>query len=232
MAAAEGPDGSRTTGGAAAAPADSPGPGSAEAAPAPFAPLTLEGTHVRLEPLRFAHIDALYAATADPELWQWTVAQVRNRDEMRRFIEKALLQTRQGTSVAFLTVERATGAVAGTTRFMNYSRPDRRVEIGSTVVGKAWQRTAINTEAKLLMLTHAFERLRLLRVELKTDRLNTRSRAAIARLGAIEEGTLRQHVKTEAGRQRDSVYFSITHEEWPGVKAGLSEKLARSPGRP
>lgn len=205
--------------------------GAAETDAVPFAPLTLEGTHVRLVPLRFEHVDALFAATHDPELWQWTVGQVRNRDEMRRFIEKALLQTRQGTSVAFLTLERATGAVAGTTRFMNYSRVDRRVEIGSTVVGKPWQRTAVNTEAKLLMLTHAFERLQLLRVELKTDRLNERSRAAIARLGAVEEGTLRQHVLTETGRQRDSVYFSITEAEWPGVKAGLVEKLARGAAR-
>lgn len=203
----------------------------ADVAVAPFAPLTLEGAHVRLVPLRFEHVDALFAATHDPELWRWTVAHVETRDDLRRFVEKALLQTRQGTSVAFLTLEHATGAVAGTTRFMNYSRVDRRVEIGSTVVGKPWQRTAINTEAKLLMLTHAFERLRLLRVELKTDRLNERSRAAIARLGAVEEGTLRQHVLTEAGRQRDSVYFSITEAEWPGVKAGLIEKLGRHAAR-
>jgi RimJ/RimL family protein N-acetyltransferase len=122
---------------------------------------------VRLVPLRFEHVDALFAATHDPELWRWTVAHVETRDDLRRFVEKALLQTRQGTSVAFLTLEHATGAVAGTTRFMNYSRVDRRVEIGSTVVAKAWQRTQHRGQEAAC----ADPRLRatpLLRVELKT----------------------------------------------------------------
>jgi RimJ/RimL family protein N-acetyltransferase len=124
-------------------------------------------------------------------------------------------------------VERSSGRVIGSTRFMNIDRVNRRVEIGSTWIAPAWQRTAVNTEAKYLMLKHAFEVWGCVRVELKTDALNQQSRDAILRLGAKEEGTLRKHLLTWTGRIRDSVYFSILDTEWPEVKARLDKKLAK-----
>src|SRR4030081_1121871 len=125
------------------------------------------------------------------------------------------------------SVERSSGRVIGTTRFMNFDRVNRRLEIGSTWIAPAWQRTAVNTEAKYLMLRHAFEVWKCFRVELKTDALNQESRNAILRLGAKEEGTLRRHVLTWTGRVRDSVYFSILDSEWPEVKARMENMLAR-----
>ena len=125
----------------------------------------------------------------------------------------------------FATVERASNVVVGTTRFMNMDLANRKVEIGSTWIAPRWQRTAVNTEAKYLMLCHAFEVWKCLRVELKTDALNQRSRQAILRLGAKQEGTLRKHMLTYDGRQRDSVYFSILDTEWPQVKIRLVSKL-------
>jgi RimJ/RimL family protein N-acetyltransferase len=128
-------------------------------------------------------------------------------------------------------VERVSGQLIGSTRFMNIDQPNRRVEIGSTWIAPAWQRTAINTEAKYLMLRHAFEQWNCIRVELKTDALNQKSRNAILRIGAKEEGTLRRHLVTWTGRVRDTVYFSILDSEWPEVKARLEAKLATSANR-
>ena len=128
--------------------------------------------------------------------------------------------------MVFATIERNSGQVIGSTRFMNIDRINRRVEIGSTWIAPAWQRTAVNTEAKYLMLRHAFEVWRRIRVELKTDALNQRSRNAILRIGAKEEGTLRRHLLTWSGRVRDTVYFSILDTEWPEVKAMLETTLA------
>src|SRR5262249_14527049 len=122
--------------------------------------------------------------------------------------------------------EQGSGCVAGSTRYMNIDKPNRRVEIGATWIGRPWQRTAVNTEAKYLMLRHAFETLGCIRVELKTDALNQRSRNAILRIGATQEGIFRQHVICADGRLRDSVYFSIINSEWPRVKAALEAKLA------
>ena len=130
--------------------------------------------------------------------------------------------------VPFATVERATGRVIGSTRYMNIDRANRRVEIGATWIAKPWQRTAMNTEAKYLMLRHAFETLGCVRVELKTDALNEKSRNAILRIGAKEEGTLRRHMVTWTGRLRDSVYFSVLDSEWLQVKAELEAKLKRA----
>jgi RimJ/RimL family protein N-acetyltransferase len=128
--------------------------------------------------------------------------------------------------VVFATVETSSGRVIGSTRFMNIDRANRRVEIGSTWIAPPWQRTAVNTEAKYLMLRHAFEVWGCIRVELKTDALNQKSRNAILRIGAKEEGTLRRHLITHTGRVRDTVYFSILDSEWPGVKARLTRKSA------
>src|SRR5579864_4758763 len=190
-----------------------------------LAPVTLEGRGVRLEPLRASHHAALCEVGLDPELWRLIPYRVSTPDEMRDYIGSALEAQAAGTAIPFATVERASGRVVGSTRFMNIDAANRRVEIGATWIAKPWQRTAINTEAKYLMLRHAFETLGCVRVELKTDALNLRSRAAILRIGAREEGALRQHMVTWSGRLRDSVYFSILDSEWAGVKADLEAKF-------
>jgi RimJ/RimL family protein N-acetyltransferase len=192
-----------------------------------LAPVTLEGGSVRLEPLTESHHAALCEIGLDPELWRLIPYRVTSAEEMLDYIRTALAGQAAGNTIPFVTVERASGGVVGSTRFMNIDAANRRVEIGATWLAQSWRRTAINTEAKYLMLRHAFETLGCIRVELKTDALNERSRAAILRIGAREEGTLRQHMLTWSGRLRDTVYFSIIDSEWPGVKASLEAKLKR-----
>ncbi len=184
-------------------------------------PCVLEGTHVRLEPLTLDHLDALTAVGLDPDLWRWTLTQNHTPDDIRRYVETALAEQRAGQSLPFATVELSSGRVVGSTRFAAIERTHRRVEIGWTWIARPWQRTAINTEAKFLMLRHAFEVWRCLRVELKTNSKNERSRRAILRIGATEEGTLRKHQLNADGTARDSVYFSITDDEWPAAKQRL-----------
>ncbi|HEX6964412.1 MAG TPA: GNAT family protein [Gemmatimonadaceae bacterium] len=196
-------------------------------APMEITPAILEGRHVRLEPLALAHHADLCAVGLDDELWRFTVSRIRSADEMHAYIESALHAQTTGTALPFATIDRASGRAVGSTRFGNISVVDRRVEIGWTWLGRAYQRTALNTEAKYLMLRHAFEVLGCIRVELKTDVLNVRSRAAILRLGAIEEGILRRHTVTASGRVRDTVYYSILDDEWPSVKTRLEARLAR-----
>ena len=193
----------------------------------PIGPVTLAGRHVRLEPLALAHLDALCAVSLDPDIWRWMPAPVTNRDELRAYLEEALRGQQAGAMLPFATVAQADDQVVGCTRYGAIERAHRRVEIGWTWVARPWQRTAINTEAKYLMLRHAFESLGCIRVELKTDALNERSRAAILRLGAREEGTLRQHFIVVGGRLRDTVYYSLLDREWPEVKARLEASLAR-----
>ncbi len=186
----------------------------------------LEGRHVRLEPLAPVHLDGLCDVGLDPELWRWTMSRVTSREEMLGYIESALADRAAGWALAFAILERASGRPVGSTRYGNISVRDSRLEIGWTWVARPWQRTAVNTETKYLLLRHAFEQLGFRRVELKTDALNERSRAAILRLGAVEEGTLRQHAVTATGRVRDTVYYSILDSEWPAVKARLEARLA------
>jgi RimJ/RimL family protein N-acetyltransferase len=188
-------------------------------------PVTLEGRSVRLEPLAVSHHAALCEVGLDAELWRLIPYRVSTVDEMRDYIGSVLEAQAAGTAIPFATVERASGRVIGSTRFMNIDAANRRVEIGATWIAKPWQRTVINTEAKYLMLRHAFETLGCIRVELKTDALNQQSRQAILRIGAREEGTLRQHMVTWSGRLRDTVYYSILDSEWPGVKENLEAKL-------
>jgi RimJ/RimL family protein N-acetyltransferase len=144
---------------------------------------------------------------------------------MTAYIDRALKDQESGTALPFVTVDRASGRIVGSTRYMNIEPAHRRVEIGASWLARPWQRTAINTEAKYLMLRHAFETLGCMRVELKTDALNRRSRNAIQRIGGIEEGIFRRHILTWSGRVRDSVYFSIVDREWPRVKAALEARL-------
>jgi RimJ/RimL family protein N-acetyltransferase len=154
---------------------------------------------------------------------------VRTPEDMRSYMESALKLQREGTTLPFVTIERSSGRVVGSTRFGNYDAENRRIEIGWTWIARPWQRTTINTEAKYLMLSHAFERLRCVRVELKTDVLNTPSRKAMLRIGAKEEGILRKHALVWNGRYRDSIYYSILDEEWPGVKLQLQRMMIRRP---
>lgn len=190
-----------------------------------FEKLVLEGRHVRLEPLADTHLAGLEAAIRDGELWKLFVTSVPHPDELADFLANAEAEHAHGGGLTFTSIEQATGRVAGSTRFMNSELAHRRTEIGFTFLGKSWQRTAINTEAKLLMLSHAFGSMGLNRVEFRTDVLNTASRTAILRLGAKEEGTLRRHMVMRDGRARDTVVYSITSDEWPGVQQNLVSKL-------
>jgi RimJ/RimL family protein N-acetyltransferase len=190
-------------------------------------PFTLKGKNVRLEPLQAEHAPMLWEIARDhlADLFQWIPYQLKSLEDFQEFNRQVLDEQSRGLSLPFATFELKSNHIIGTTRFMNMDLANRKVEIGSTWIAPPWQRTVANTEAKYLMLCHAFEAWKCLRVELKTDALNQRSRNAILRLGAREEGTLRKHMLTWNGRQRDSVYFSILDSEWPHVKAGLEEKL-------
>jgi N-acetyltransferase len=188
-------------------------------------PVVLEGAHVRLEPLARGHLAGMCAVGLDKELWRWIPVPVRTAEEMAEYVETALTEQASGMTLPFALIEKASGRVIGSTRYANIERVHHRVEIGWTWVAREWQRTAVNTEAKYLLLRHAFETLGCMRVELKTDSLNTKSRNAILRIGAREEGTFRNHMITASGRVRHTVYFSIVKEEWPEVKDRLEGRL-------
>jgi RimJ/RimL family protein N-acetyltransferase len=192
-----------------------------------LAPLTLEGRVVRLEPLSLAHLPALAEVGLAAEIWRWMLSEPRTDADLQAWIAAALAEQAAGREVPFATVERASGRAVGSTRYLNIEPGHRRLEIGYTWLAPAWQGTALNTEAKLLLLGHAFELLGARRVEFKTDSLNERSRRALAAIGATEEGTLRNHMLTAAGRQRHSVYFSVIVEEWPRVRQQLQARLDR-----
>jgi RimJ/RimL family protein N-acetyltransferase len=190
-----------------------------------IAPVILEGRHVRLEPLTMEHSSRLAEVGLDGDLWTWIPTPVRTPEEMSAYVQTALKEQAAGSALPFALIEKSGGRTVGSTRYGNIDRDHHRVEIGWTWVARQWQRTAINTEAKYLLLRHAFETLRCIRVELKTDSLNERSRGAILRIGARQEGIFRNHMITATGRIRHSVYFSIVDSEWPEVKARLEAKL-------
>ena len=192
------------------------------------APITLEGQFVRLAPLQMEHGSQLWDVMKNDaeEIFRWIPYLMRTAEDAQRFVESVLDEQQRGASLPFVTVEGRSGKIVGSTRFMNIDAVHRHVEIGSTWIAPPWQRTAVNTEAKYLMLRHAFETWKCMRVEFKTDLMNERSREAILRLGAKEEGTFRKHMLTWSGRIRDSVYFSIIDTEWPEVKARLEAKLS------
>ena len=191
-----------------------------------FEEVTLEGRHVRLESLSEKHRKGLCQAISDGELWNLFFTLVPHVDDINNFLINAQIAHEAGDGLAFATIDKTTNKIAGSTRFMKANIANKRVEIGFTFLGKSYQKTRINTEAKLLMLTYAFESLNLNRVEFLTDYLNNTSRNAILRLGAKEEGILRNHMVMPDGRVRDSVLFSIIKNEWAGVKQNLSYKLA------
>jgi RimJ/RimL family protein N-acetyltransferase len=188
-------------------------------------PVTLRGTVVRLEPLTMDHLPALSRAGLEPELWRWIPTPVTTSDEMRAYVLTALDEQRRGVSLPFAIIGQPSDEVIGSTRYANIDANHRRLEIGWTWLTQSHQRTGANTEAKLLLLAHAFESLGAIRVEFKTDALNDKSREALLRIGAVEEGTFRKHVVTASGRVRDTVYFSIINTEWPATKARLTGLL-------
>lgn len=190
-------------------------------------PVILEGEHVRLVPMTAADLPVLTEVGSDAELWRWTSTRADTPEGMAEYVAGALRDREAGVAMPFVTVDRKTDRVIGSTRFGNIDRFNRRVEIGWTWLTPTHQRTASNSEAKYLMLRQAFEVWQCVRVELKTDALNEKSRKAMERIGAKEEGTLRRHMVTYTGRLRDSVYYSILDVEWPAVKARLEEFLSR-----
>ena len=198
-------------------------------------PVTLTGELVQLEPLSFDHVDGLSAVGLEPDLWRWTLERVTSRDEMQTWVEAALRAQGQGSQVPFAIVDRASKRAIGSTRYLSIEPDHHRLEIGYTWLAPAWQRTAANTECKLLLLTHAFEELGAHRVEFKTDSLNEASRAALLGIGATEEGIFRNHMLSQGGRKRHSAYYSVIDDEWPRVKEALLDRLRRGgqePSRP
>jgi len=189
-------------------------------------PVTLTGTHVSLTPLTVDDAPALAAAAADGNLWNLWYTTVPAPGDERTYIEKALELTEQNAAMPF-AVRDASGEIVGSTRYMNVDVANRRLEIGSTWYAKRVQRTPLNTEAKLLLLAHAFDKLDAIAVEFRTHFMNQQSRAAIARLGAKQDGILRSHQLGRDGVLRDTVVFSIIASEWPAVRANLQHKLAR-----
>lgn len=194
--------------------------------PLKLEPVTLIGRHLSLVPLRIEHVPALVEAGADPAIWTWYPQSAHGPERMRAWVQQALDGQANRLALPFVQVDLASGRVIGSTRFGAIEASHRRAEIGWTWLNPAFQRTVANTESKYLMLRHAFETLGLVRVEFKTDSNNQASRRALARIGATEEGTFRNHMIVEGGRLRHSVYFSIIDSEWPTVKAGLERKLA------
>lgn len=187
--------------------------------------VVLENDKVRMEPLTLEHLPALYEIGLHEELWRWTNAICTTEPALRAYIEEAIRSREQGTAVPFVTFDKVSNRVVGSSRFGNIDSRDRRVEIGWTWITPSAQRSHVNSAAKLLMLTYAFEELGCIRVELKTDALNMKSRNAMLRLGCREEGTFRNHMITDAGRIRDTVYFSILEEEWPPIRERLINGL-------
>ena len=190
-------------------------------------PVTLEGRIVRLEPMSLDHVEGLAAVAGDPAIWRWTTGRRMDHAAMRQWVATALANRDAGTEHPWVTVDPATGRPIGSSRYLNIVLEHRRLEIGWTWVTPSWQRRGANREAKLLMIGHAFEALGCMRVEFKTDALNAQSRAALAGIGATFEGIFRRHMVMPDGRIRDSAYFSIIEEEWPTVKAALTESVAQ-----
>lgn len=189
-------------------------------------PVTLTGKHVRLEPMTEAHIPALAEIGMGKDFWDFMVyGRMENEDDMAGWVRDILARAEKGTDLPFVAIHLESGRVAGATRYLNIMPSDRGLEVGGTWYGLDFQRTAVNTECKYLLLTHAFESLGCIRVQIKTDSLNLRSQKAIERIGAVKEGVLRNHMILPNGRVRHSVYYSVLDSEWPDVKKRLEEML-------
>ncbi len=173
------------------------------------------------------HFEGLAAIAFDPDIWALTIEEPKTRDDLTRYLNTALTEQTEGRSLPFATIDLVSGRVAGCTRFMSIEHRHQRLEIGATFIGAPFRRTHVNTEAKYLMFTHAFETLGCARVELKTNVLNLRSRNAMKRIGCTEEGVLRKHAINTRGVWRDTIYFSVLDDEWPRVKAHLQTLIQK-----
>ncbi len=193
-----------------------------------ISPVTLQGKYVRLEPLSEAHIPGLTEIGRGQDFWDFMLyGRMETEEDMRRWVLDIMSRGTQGTDLPFAVIQLASGKVAGATRYLNIMPNDRGLEIGGTWYGLEYQRTSLNTECKYLLLTHAFEKLGCIRVQLKTDLINLRSQKAIERIGAQREGILRNHMILPSGRVRDSVFYSILDSEWMDVKKRLEEMMSR-----
>ncbi len=191
-------------------------------------PITLEGIHIRLEPLSFEHFNDLAEIAFDEELWRWTLGKVTDEASLREYISEAIEGAKTGIYLPFAIIEKSSGKAIGAARFGSIVVEYRRVEIGWTWIARNFQRTFVNTEAKYLMLKHAFETWKCLRIGIQTDSLNQRSHDAILRIGAKKEGIIRKDKITHDGRVRSSVFFSIIDDEWETVKKNLELKMERN----
>ncbi|MBL8102830.1 MAG: GNAT family N-acetyltransferase [Anaerolineales bacterium] len=196
-----------------------------------ISPLTLQGKHVRLEPMTEAHVPGLAEIGIGQTFWDFMLyGNMETEEDMRNWVVDILNRAEKGTDLPFVAVHLASGRVAGATRYLNIMPKDRGLEIGGTWYGADFQRTPVNTECKYLLLTHAFETLKCIRVQLKTDKRNERSQKAIERIGAKKEGILRNHMILPDGRYRDSVFYSILDTEWADVKKNLQGMMAKYGG--
>lgn len=191
-------------------------------------PVTLEGKLVRLEPLSLEHEDGLWEAGRDERIWTYMTSKIRTKEDVRKFIETALSNQAKGTELPFTIMDQKSHQILGSTRFLNLSAKDRGLEIGFTWLTPSVWKTAVNTECKQLLLQHCFEELGCIRVQLKTDLRNRNSQRAIARIGGIQEGILRNHMIIQDGYVRDTVFFSILNTEWTMVKAKLTRFLEQN----
>ncbi len=190
-------------------------------------PITLQGSYVRLEPLSYSHHADLCEVGLDEELWKVSMTLIWTPEEMKKYIDAALREHVEGKSSPFAIVDTSSGKAIRSTLYGNIDTAHHRVEIGWTWIGRKWHRTGVNTEAKLLLLTHAFETLKCIRVEFKTDSINNQSGKALLRIGAKEERVFRNHMIAPGGRIRHSVYYSIIDVEWKDVKTRLEKKLLK-----
>ncbi len=191
-------------------------------------PVTLTGRFVRLEPLSEEHVSGLAVVGLEDAIWRYMpYGTMRSEGDIRNWVRTILQRAADGTDLPFAAIDLASGCVAGATRYLEIRAADHGLEIGGTWYGAAYRRTHVNTECKYLLLEHAFEGLKCIRVQLKTDSRNERSQKAIERLGAVKEGMLRNHIILPDGHIRHSVYYSILDSEWPAVKARLQQMLSR-----
>lgn len=191
-------------------------------------PVTLQGKHVRLEPLSESHIPGLTEIGAGQSFWDFMLyGNIQTEEDMRNWVLDIRSRAEKGTDLPFAVIHLASGRVAGATRYLNIMPKDRGLEVGGTWYGTEFQRSPVNTECKYLLLTHAFETLQCIRVQIKTDKRNERSQKAIERLGAKKEGVLRNHMILPDGRYRDSVFYSILDTEWVDVKRNLQEMMTK-----
>lgn len=191
-------------------------------------PIVLEGNLVKLAPMEISHIPALLEAASDGNLWELWYTSVPSKDKVETYVKNVLKEQEAGLALPFVVIEKSTGDVIGTSRYLNVDTANKRVEIGATWYAKRTQRTGINTECKYLLLSHAFETLNTIAVEFRTHYHNHPSRNAILRLGAKQDGIIRNHIVDHNGLLRDTVVFSILKSEWPTVKNSLEFKMGKS----